>query len=134
MAVVLMSVLAGLLLLNAALTWYAYGAVIDRILAEGTNVARAQAERTVTLSLVLYLVIGLLLALAAWFLPRRRPWARWTGLATSVVLGLVTLYWIVTAGAVTVGWLLLLVLSIGAVTSLVARPTGVWVPRLRADA
>ena len=30
-------------------------------------------------SLIPYLVLGLILALAAWFLPRRQPWARWIG-------------------------------------------------------
>jgi hypothetical protein len=133
-AVVVMSVLAALLLSNAALTWYAYSTVVDRVLDEGANVSRAQVERSVTLSLALYLVIGLLLALSAWFLPRRRPWARWIGLVTSGVLGLLTLFWMVTAGGVTIGWLLLLVLSIGAVTSLLARTTGAWTPRLRPGA
>jgi glucan phosphoethanolaminetransferase (alkaline phosphatase superfamily) len=130
-AAITMGVLAALLLMNAGLTWYAYGTVIDRLLDEATNVTRAQAERTVRVSLVLYLVLGLLLALAAWFLPRRHPWARWTGLATSAALGLLTLFWIITAGGVSAGWLLLLVLSIAAVTSLLARTTGTWVPRLR---
>jgi hypothetical protein len=133
-AAITMGVLAALLLLNAGLTWYAYSTVIDRLLDEATNVTRAQAERTVRVSLALYLVLGLLLALAAWFLPRRQPWARWTGLATSAALGLLTLFWIVTAGGVSAGWLLLLVLSIAAVTSLLARTTGTWVPRLRGRA
>ena len=31
-----------------------------------------------------YLVLGLVLALAAWFLPRRQPWARWIGLAAQL--------------------------------------------------
>jgi hypothetical protein len=35
---------------------------------------------------------------------------------------------------VTVASLLLLVLSVGAITSLVARTTTAWVPRLRGDA
>jgi membrane-bound metal-dependent hydrolase YbcI (DUF457 family) len=133
-AAIVMGVLAALLLVNAGLTWYAYDTIIDRVLDEASGVTRAQAERTVTVSIFLYLVLGLLLALAAWYLPRRQPWARWIGLATSGVLGLLTLVWMVTAGGVTVGWLLLFVLSVGAVTSLLARATGAWVPRLRKDA
>jgi hypothetical protein len=81
-----------------------------------------------------YLVIGLVLALAAWFLPRRQPWARWMGLAASGLLALFSLLSAVSIGGVTVSLLLVLVLSVTAVTSLVARTTGAWVPRLRSPA
>jgi hypothetical protein len=40
----------------------------------------------------------------------------------------------VAAGGITVSSLLLFVLSVAAVTSLVARTTGTWVPRLRTRA
>jgi hypothetical protein len=40
----------------------------------------------------------------------------------------------VSFGGVTISLLLVLVLSVGAVTSLLARTTGAWVPRLRSPA
>ena len=79
-------------------------------------------------------MLGLLFALASWFLPRRQPWARWMGLAASVVLGLLTLFSAVTAGGVTVASLLLIVLSVAAITSLLARTTTAYVPSLRTRA
>jgi hypothetical protein len=130
-ATITMGVLAALLLLNAGLLWYGFGVTVVRIVREGTGVTEADARRFVLLALVPYLLIGLVLALSAWFLPRRQPWARWTGLAATVVLALLTLFSILAAGGVSVSSLLLFVLSAAAVTSLVARTTGTWVPPLR---
>ena len=129
-AVVLMSVLAGLLLLNAGLTLYGREGVAEAV-AEGSDISQADAERFILLWAVPYLVIGLVLAVSAWFLPRRQAWARWTGLAASLLLALLTLFGVVAAGGVTVASLLLLVLSVAAVTSLLARTTAGWVPKLR---
>jgi hypothetical protein len=129
-AVIVMSVLAALLLLNAGLTWFGREGVADAIVEAG-DVSRAQAERFILTWLVPYLVLGLILAASAWFLPRRQPWARWAGLAASVALGLLTLFSILASGGVTIPSLLLLVLSIAAVTSLMARSTSAWVPRRR---
>lgn len=133
-AVITMGVLAALLLVNAGLLWYAFDAWVDRIADAGKGISRADARQYVLLALVPYLVIGLILALAAWFLPRRQPWSRWLGLAASVVLALLTLFSVVTAGGVTVSSLLLFVLSVAAVASLLARTTRAWVPSLRGGA
>jgi len=133
-AVIVMGVLAALLLTNAALLWYGYDTAVDRIVAENEDISRSEASEFVIMSLVPYLVIGLVLALAAWFLPRRQPWARWMGLAASGLLALFSLLSAVSIGGVTVSLLLVLVLSVTAVTSLVARTTGAWVPRLRSPA
>ena len=133
-AAIAMGVLAALLLVNAGLLWYGFGVTVDRIVEEGNGITEADARRFVLLALIPYLVIGLILALSAWFLPRRPPWARWLGLAASFVLALLTLASVVAAGGITVSSLLLFVLSVAAVTSLVARSTGMWVPRLRTRA
>jgi len=133
-AAITMGVLAALLLVNAGLLWYGFGVTVDRIVEEGNGITEADARRFVLLALIPYLVIGLILALSAWFLPRRQPWARWLGLAASFVLALLTLASVVAAGGITVSSLLLFVLSVVAVTSLVARTTGTWVPRLRTRA
>lgn len=133
-AVIVMGVLAALLLTNAALLWYSYDEAVDRLVRDGDDVSRSEASQFVITSLVPYLAIGLLLALAAVFLPRRQPWARWLGLAASGLLALLSLMSALTLGGVTISLLLLLVLSIAAVVSLLARTTGAWVPKLRAGA
>jgi len=130
-AAITMGVLAALLLVNAGLLWYGFDVTVDRIVREGNGISAAEAGRFVLLALIPYLLIGLILALAAWFLPRRQPWSRWLGLAGSVVLALLTLFSMIAAGGVTVSALLLFVLSAAAVTSLLARTTGTWVPPLR---
>jgi len=132
-AVIVMGLLAALLLINAGLLWYAFDAAVDRVVEQG-DVSRADARQFVLMSLVPYLVIGLLLAVSAWFFPRRQPWARWTGLTASAVLGLLTLFSMVAAGGVSVGSLLVVVLAAAAVTSLLAPTTTAWAPRLRSRA
>lgn len=133
-AVIVMGVLAALLLTNAALLWYGYDAAVDRLVREGEDISRSEASQFVIMSLVPYLMIGLVLALAAWFLPRRQPWARWMGLAASALLALLSLMSALTIGGLTISLLLVLVLSVAAVTSLLARTTGAWVPKLRTPA
>ncbi len=125
-AVLVMGVLAALLLTNAALLWYGYDAAIDRLVAEGQGISRSEARSFVLRSLVPYLVIGLVLAVSAWFLPQGQSWARWTGLTTSALLALLSLVSAVTLGALTIGLLLVLILSVAAATSLLARPTAEW--------
>lgn len=132
-AVIAMGVLAALLLTNAALLWYSYDEAVDRLVRDGEDVTRSEASQFVIMSLVPYLVIGLLLALAAFFLPRRQPWARWLGVASSGLLVLLSLMSALSFGGVTIALLLLLVLSVASVTSLLAKTTGAWVPRLRSS-
>ncbi len=132
-AIVVMGVLAALLLLNGGLLWAGFDAAVDRIVEDVEDVTRDEAENFVMLSLVPYLVLGVVLALAALFLPRRQPWARWIGVAATALLTLLTLFSVLAAGGVTVAGLLLLVLSIAGLTSLMARTTRQWVPSLRSD-
>jgi hypothetical protein len=129
-AAITTGVLAALLLVNAGLLWYGFDVTVDRIVRQGSGVSHDEARRFVLLALVPYLGVGLVLALAAWYLPRRQAWARWLGLAGSVVLALITLSSMFAAG-VTVSSLLLFVLSVAAVTSLLSRTTRAWVPSLR---
>jgi hypothetical protein len=130
-ATITMGFLAALLLVNAGLLWYGFDGAVDGVIERGDDISRADAEQIVMLSLVPNLVLGLLLGLAAWFVPRRQPWARWIGLAASFVLAVVSLFVMVAARGISVYSLLVLVLSVAAVTSLLARTTGTWVPPLR---
>lgn len=132
-AVIVQATLAGLLLLNATLTWFGREGVADAIVEAG-NLSREEAESFVVVWLMPYAVIGLILAASAWFVARRQPWARWTGLTASAMLAALTLVSMASAGGAGIASLLVLVLSVAAVTSLVARATAAWVPRLRADA
>ena len=133
-AVIVMGILAALLLLSAGLSWYTFDAVVDRIVAEGNDVDRGQARTVVLQNLLVYGLLGLLVALSAVFLPRRQPWARWVGLATTAAIALLTVFSVLVTGGVSAYSLLLLVLSLAAVTSLLARTTGAWVPKLRTRA
>jgi hypothetical protein len=130
-AVIAMAVIAALLLSNAAFLWIGFDTAVDRIVEEAEDFSRDEARQFVILSLVPNLVLGIILVLAAVFVPRRQPWARWIGLAASGLLALLTLFQVLAARGITVASLLLLVLSIAAVTSLVAKTTGAWVPSLR---
>lgn len=127
-AVGVTAVLALLLLVNAALLGFGFDVAVDRFVDAADDVTRAQAEQFVLLSLVPYAVLGLVLAAAAAFLPRRHGWARWAGLVATGLLGLLTLLSILATGGISVVSLLLLVLSIAGVTSLVARTTREWLP------
>jgi hypothetical protein len=131
-AVIVMSLLAGLLLVYVVTTWMARDNVIDQLVEDG-SIARADGPRLLASQLIPFLVLGLILGASAWFLPRRQAWARWLGLAAVVVVGLLSLLSILLSGAISVLALLLLVLSIAAITSLAARTTGAWVPRLRGN-
>lgn len=121
-----MAVLAALLLLNAVLTWVGRDGVATALVDAG-GYTRAEAELAVVVWLVPYAAIGLLLLAGAVFLPRRRRWAQRAGLVGSAVLAALTLISAFAAGASTPASLLLLVLSLAAITSLVARPTKQWV-------
>jgi hypothetical protein len=127
-----MAALAALLLLNAAITWFGRDGVATALVDAG-GITRAEAERAVVVWLVPYLLIGLLLLAGAVFLPRRRWWALWAGLAGSAALAALTLVSAFATGGSTPESLLLLVLSLAAITSLASRTTKRWVRRQRAD-
>lgn len=125
-----MALLAVLLLLISGVTWFGRAGIADAVVRAGGHVTRADAERQLVVWLLPYLVIGLVLAVSAVFLARRQPWARWTGLAATCLLALLMLVSIL-SGAFTATVLLTLMLAVAAITSLLARPTSAWVPRLR---
>lgn len=125
-AVGVMSVLALLLLANALLLWVGFDVAVDRILEETDDISRAEAEQFVLLSLVPYLVLGLLLVVAVVFLVRRQGWARWAGVVATGLLALLTVVSVLATGGATVASLLLLVLSIAGLTSLLAGTTRAW--------
>ena len=128
-AVGLMGVLAAMLLLYAAITWLGRDGLTQAVARARPDFSQAEAARYVLVSALPYLLVGVVLAVSAWFLPQRRSWARWTGLAASFLLAGLMLLGMVSIGGVTPISLFVLVLSVAAVTSLLARPTGDWTTR-----
>lgn len=126
MAIGVLAGLAVLLLLNALFTFLARDAVVDTFASAQPDSPRSDAEQIVLVNLVQATVFGVLAAVSAGALSQRRSWGRWTGLATSVLLGLVTLGATFLAGGVAVSTLLVLVLCLAAVVGLVARTTAAW--------
>lgn len=132
-AVVLLGSLAAMLLLYAAITWLGREGLAVAVGRARPDYTQDEAARYVLVSAVPYLVIGVALAVSAWYLPQHRRWARWTGLAAAFPLAGLMLLGMVNIGGVTPISLLVLVLSVAAVTSLLARPTVRWVARAGAQ-
>jgi hypothetical protein len=127
-AVIVMSVLAGLLLLYSGLIWVNRQRVIDAVVEDG-GLAREDGLRFILVQLSPLAVLGLVLAVSALFLARRRPWARWLALAAVVLMALLTLSSVLLGAAVTILTLLFAVLSMASIASLMARTTTAWLPR-----
>jgi hypothetical protein len=133
-AIGVLAALAVLLLLSSLVTLVARDAVVDTLAAAQPDSPRSDAEQIVLINLAQSLVFGLLAAVSAVFLARGRTWARWSGLAASLLLGLITLGATILTGSVASTTLLVLVLSVAAAVSLLARTTAAWIatgPRSR---
>ena len=124
-AVILLALLAVLLLANAVLTWLAQETIIDQIVELG--VERDTAAQQVLLFMIAYAVVGIAGLLAAVFLPRRRRWARQTGVLTTSLLIVMTLISVVTGGGISPIGLLVLVAAVAGFTSLMSGQTKEWV-------
>ena len=122
----LLAALAVLLLISALLTVLAWDAVVDALVEGRAESSRSDAAQVVRVNVAQSVVFGLLSAVSAVFLARRRNWARWAGVVTTALLGLITLGATVLVGGVAVSSLLVLVLCAAAVASLVVRTTAAW--------
>jgi hypothetical protein len=122
-----LAALGVLLLLNAVFTALAFDAVVDAFADARPGSPRSEAVRTVWLTLAQAVLFGGLAGVSAWGLARRRGWARLTGLAVGIGLGVITLVGALVAG-LAVTSLLVLVLCVAAVTSLFAATTTAWAP------
>ena len=129
-AVGLMGTLAVLLLLYSAITWLGREGLAEAIGRAQPELSADDAARYVIVSALPYLILGLMLAVSALFLPRRRAWARWTGLGSAFLVAAMMLLGMASIGGVTPISLFVLVLAVAAVTSLAARSTVTWVPWL----
>ena len=118
--------LAVLLLLSALVTAVARTAVVDALVQAQPDSSRSDAEQVVLVNMAQSVLFGLLTAVSAVALARGRGWARWTGLAASVLLGLITLGAVVLTGGVSVSSQLVLVLCVAAAASLLTRATAAW--------
>lgn len=127
-AVGLLGALALLLLISAGLTLAGRDTVVDQFLAAQPDLARADVERAVLLGQVRYLLVAVAALVSVVFLLRRRSWARWLGLLATLFLGLLTLLSVVSTGGAAISSLLVVVLCVGAVSSLMAKTTAAWAP------
>ena len=125
-AVVLLAVIGVLLLLSALLTWLGREGVVQTYLRSQPDAARAEGERLVLLNVLQGVLFGVPAVVSAWAVSRRHGWARWAGVVTCSLLALLTLWLSTGAGGIAVTSLLLLVLCIGAVSSLLAPTTAAW--------
>jgi hypothetical protein len=125
-AIGVLAALALLLLLSALVTFVARNAVVDTLARAQPGSPRSDAEQVVLINLAQSLAFGLLTGVSAVYLTRARSWARWLGLAASLLLGLITLGAAVITGSVTASSLLVLVLCAAAAASLLARTTAAW--------
>ena len=130
----LMAALGAMLLLYAAITWLGRDGIAQAVGRARPDLSPDEAARYVIVSALPYLVVGVVLVVSAWFLPQRRSWARWTGVAGSILLTGLMLLGIVSVGGMTPISLLVLVLAVAAVTSLLARPTAAWITPSAAEA
>jgi hypothetical protein len=129
-----MAALGAMLLLYAAITWLGRDGIAQAVGRARPDMSPAEAARYVLVSALPYLGVGVVLVISAWFLPQRRAWARWTGVAGSLLLTGLMLLGMASVGGVTPISLLVLVLSVAAVTSLIARPTAAWIAPSAAEA
>ncbi|GAB3354258.1 hypothetical protein [Modestobacter lapidis] len=125
-AVVVLAVVGALLLISALLTWGGRDGVVEQYLRAQPDATRADADLLVLLNVVQGLVFGLPAVVSAWFLAHRHGWARWAGLVTCGLLGLLTVWVSAGAGGIAVSSLLLLVLCVAAASSLLAPTTAAW--------
>jgi hypothetical protein len=122
----LLAALAVLLLLSALLTAVAWNAVVDTVADAQPDAPRSDAEVVVQVNLAQSVAFGALTGVSALFLARGRRWARWSGLAAALALGLITLGAVLLTGGIAVSSQLVLVLCAAAVASLLTRTTAAW--------
>jgi hypothetical protein len=122
-----LGLLGVLLLLNAVFTALLFDGVVDAYADAQPGSARSDAVQQVQVNLAQGIVFGGLAVVAALGLAGRRGWARFTGLAVGVALGVITLVGALVAGLAPTS-LLVVVLCAAAVTSLLAPATAAWAP------
>lgn len=117
-----------LLVASTTLTLVGRETVVDQYLAAQPDLDRSAVTRGLVLDQAVYLALGLVGGLAGAFVLRRRSWARWTGVAVALFVGLRTVLSSIGTGGTTISSLLVLVLCVAAVASLLARATREWFP------
>ena len=91
-ATISLGVLAALFLTFGALLAYRFDVTVTNTVGDGGTITRDEAREVLRASLIVFLILGVLLALSAWFLPRRQAWARWMGVAVTALLILINLF------------------------------------------
>jgi len=129
-AAILLGVLAALLLINAVVTLTQLEAILDS-LAEGARERDDEFDRGTVRSQLRFslgdsVVVGLVAALSAFLLVRRRSPGRWLGIACALIQLILTLLVVVGLGGIPIYSLLLIVITGGALVMLFRRQTIDW--------
>jgi hypothetical protein len=130
-AVIAMSLLAGLLLLSVAVSLYLLESLADKLV-ETADISVDEANQRLIVTVLPYLLFGLLFAISAWFLSRRHAWARWVGLTCATVVAMLHLLAAISGAGIVLGSLLQVVLALATISGLLSKKTAAWVPRLGA--
>lgn len=129
LAIGVLAVLAVLLLLYAVVAWLGRQTLAQQLVEQSGAGTLADAERFVLIRTAPFLFLGVAAVTAAIGLARRRPWARFVGLATTAALALLTLMNALAVGGLTGTSLFVLVLAVAGVVSLLARSCAEWLRR-----
>jgi hypothetical protein len=126
-----MALLAGLMLLNAGVSFFLREKLVADLV-KRTGVSEADATEALLIWVTPFLVLGLVFAISSWFVARRQAWARWMGLAASALVAMLLLIAALSGGGVSIFILLVFVLALVALSSLMSKKTAAWIPPLGA--
>ena len=124
-AVLLLALLGVLLLATSALIVLQHGAYVDDLVQRGQT--RDEAAQVALLLPITYGIMAVTALLSAVYLPRRRAWARQTGVLVMSLLTVVSLLLVLLNHLVTPQVLLILVSAVVGTTTLVSGQTKDWV-------
>jgi hypothetical protein len=124
-AVLLLALLGVLLLATAMLILLQQEAYVDDLVQEGQT--RDVAGQTALLLLIAYSIMGVTALLSAAFLPRRRAWARQTGVLVMSLLSVITVLLLLFNRVITAEVLLILASAVAGTAALLSQQTKDWV-------
>ena len=124
-AVLLLALLGVLVLATSALILLQQDAYIDGLVEQGQS--RDSAAQIALLLMIAYAIMGVTALLSAAWLPRRRRWARQTGVLVMSLLTVISLLLLVFNRVVTPQVLLVLAAAAVGTVNLSSRQTKEWV-------
>jgi len=124
-AVLLLALLGVLLLATSALIVLQQEDYVDGLVRGGQT--REAAAQTALLLMIAYAIMGVTALFSAAFLPRRRAWARLSGLLVMSLLTVISVLLVLFNGVLTPQTLLILVSAVAGTASLASKESKSWV-------